>query len=150
MKMTDEEFQRVLDRWHEDSLTEEEMRELTNRLEEPEAREMMRQDWFLDAALPQSLATSEVLVRTPQPSLTVRCRAWLTSWLTASAPRSTRVEQPELWTLRVWLRASLAALTVGTCVTLALTWTPRERVAEDFTPRQIAAAIVSNQLPDSQ
>lgn len=56
----------LLHRWREGTLTPEEMRTLAVRLAQPEARAALRRDWFLDAALPQSLAASSVIVRTPQ------------------------------------------------------------------------------------
>lgn len=149
MKTIDEELQMLLDRWREGALTDEEMLELTARLEKPEAREMMRRDWFLDAALPQSLAASDVVVRTPRPSLAVRWRAGLAGWLTAFAPRSVQREEPVLAALQLWRRASLGALAAAAVVAVALVWTPGKNVVADFTPRQIAAAMLSNELPDS-
>ena len=50
------ELQNLLHRWRENSLTTEEMRALTAELNQPAAREALRRDWFLEAALPQSLA----------------------------------------------------------------------------------------------
>jgi hypothetical protein len=57
-----------LHRWRDGNLTPDEMRRLTALLAQPEARAALRHDWFLEAALPQALATSSVIVRTPQPS----------------------------------------------------------------------------------
>lgn len=94
-------IQHLLHRWHEGSLTVEEMRALTVELAQPEARAALRRNWFLEAALPQSLAASSVIVRTPQPSWLARLRAWL-------MPQ----ESEPLLALRWWAHASLAAAVV--------------------------------------
>jgi ferric-dicitrate binding protein FerR (iron transport regulator) len=55
--------------WREGEISEEEMRELTARLATKEGRETLRQDWFLEAALPQALQTTTVAKMAPRPSL---------------------------------------------------------------------------------
>ena len=98
------ELQNLLHRWREGSLTAEEMRALTAELAKPEARAVLRRDWFLDAALPQSLAASSVIVRTPLPSLAARMRAWAASWFTLFAPGDARGEESSILALRLWAR----------------------------------------------
>ena len=51
-----DELQNLLHRWHEGSLTTDEMRTLTALLAKPEARQSLRRDWFLESALPEALA----------------------------------------------------------------------------------------------
>ena len=82
------ELQNLLHRWREGSLTTEEMRALTAELAKREARAALRRDWFLEAALPQSLAASSVIVRTPRsakPAATVAWRWTPAHWATLGA-----------------------------------------------------------------
>jgi hypothetical protein len=148
-----EELQNPLHRWREGSLNAEEMRSLTAELAKPEARAALRRDWFLDAALPQALAASAVIVRTPQPSLGARMRAWAAQWLTLFTPSGAREEDASLAALRLWARASFAALAVGLITTSWLAWPQREEIAADVDadaePALIAQLMLETRLPDS-
>ena len=83
------ELPNLLHRWREGSVTSEEMRALTAELAQPEARTALRRDWFLEAALPQSLAASSVIVRTPRvaekPAPTLAWRWTPAHWATLGA-----------------------------------------------------------------
>ena len=146
MKMSDKELQTLLDHWREGALTEEEMRGLAKRLEAPEARQMIRQDWFLDAALPQSLAASDVLVRAPKPSFAARCHAWLAGWLTRLTPTDTctlaRIrERPAT----LWERLALGTVPLAAAIAIAcVVWdrtAPRPDATEAFAAELIAASL---------
>ena len=145
------ELQNLLRRWREGSLTTDEMRTLTAHLAKPEARKALRRDWFLEAALPEALAASAVIVRTPQPSLAAKLRGWIAGWLTAFAPRASREEDAALWALRLWARTSFAALAVGLVTSAWLAWPQREEIATetDAEPAYFAQLMLETQLPDS-
>jgi hypothetical protein len=146
-----DELQNLLHRWREGSLTADEMRTLTALLAKPEARQALLRDWFLEAALPEALAASAVIVRTPQPSLAAKLRGWIAGWLTACAPRASREEDAALWTLRLWARTSFAALAVGLVTSAWLAWPQREEIATetDAEPAYFAQLMLETQLPDS-
>ena len=81
----------ILNRWREGTLSDEELRCLTEALDTPEGRAALRRDWFLEAALPEALRTSPVL-KLPQqldPMATAQAKRWpgRFSWrpLTAAA-----------------------------------------------------------------
>ncbi len=141
----------LLHRWREGTLTPEEMRTLTALLAQPEARAALRRDWFLETALPQALAASSVVVRTPQPSLIARWRCAFASWLTRFAPQATREEESGLGALRIWARASFAALAVGLIATTWLAWPQPQSTRADFgsEPAAIAQLMLETQLPDA-
>lgn len=145
------ELQNLLHRWREGSLTTDEMRALTAELAQPEAREALRRDWFLDAALPQSLAASSVIVRTPKPSLAAWLRDWIASWFTLFAPGDARGEEPSIFALRLWARASFAALALGLIAASWLAWPQREEFAVDVDsePAFLAQLMIETHLPDS-
>ena len=146
-----DELQNLLHRWREGSLTADEMPTLTALLAKPEARQALRRDWFLEVALPEALAASAVIVRTPQPSLAAKLRGWIAGWLTAFAPRTSREEDAALWALRLWARTSFAALAVGLVTSAWLAWPQREEIATetDADPAYFAQLILETQLPDS-
>jgi hypothetical protein len=146
-----EELPHLLHRWREGSLTADEMRSLTAELAKPEARADLRHDWFLDAALPQALAASAVIVRTPQPSFAARMRAWAAHWLTLFTPAGAREEEASLAALRLWARASFAALAVGLITASWLAWPQQEEITADTDsePAYIAQHMLETQLPDS-
>jgi hypothetical protein len=146
-----DELQNLLHRWREGSLTADEMRTLTALLAKPEARQALRRDWFLEAALPEALAASAVIVRTPQPSLAAKLRGRIAGWLTAFAPRASREEDAALWALRLWARTSFAALVVGLVTSAWLAWSQREEIATetDAEPAYFAQLMLETQLPDS-
>ena len=146
-----DELQNLLHRWREGSLTADEMRTLTALLAKPEARQALRRDWFLEAALPEALAASAVIVRTPQPSLAAKLRDWIAGWLTACAPRASHEEDAALWALRLWARTSFAALAVGLVTSAWLAWPQREEIATetDTEPAYFAQLMLETQLPDS-
>jgi len=146
-----DELQELLHHWREGSLTADEMRTLTALLAKPEARQALRRDWFLEAALPEALAASAVIVRTPQPSLAAKLRGWIAGWLTACAPRASHEEDAALWALRLWARTSFAALAVGLVTSAWLAWPQREEIATetDTEPAYFAQLMLETQLPDS-
>lgn len=146
-----DELQNLLHRWREGSLTADEMPTLTALLAKPEARQALRRDWFLEAALPEALAASAVIVRTPQPSLAAKLRGWIAGWLTAFAPRASREEDAALCALRLWARTSFAALAVGLVTSAWLAWPQREEIATetDAEPAYFAQLMLETQLPDS-
>jgi hypothetical protein len=146
-----DELQNLLHRWREGSLTADELRTLTALLAKPEARQALRRDWFLEAALPEALAASAVIVRTPQPSLAAKLRGWISGWLTAFAPRASREEDAALWALHLWARSSFAALAVGLVTSAWLAWPQREEIAAetDAEPAYFAQLMLETQLPDS-
>lgn len=147
------ELQNLLHRWREGSLTTEELRALTAELAQPEARAALRRDWFLEAALPQSLAASSVIVRTPQPSLAARLRGWAASWFTLFTPGEARGDEPSILALRLWARASFAALAVGLITASWLVWPQREEFTADVDaesePAYLAQLMIETRLPDS-
>ena len=145
------ELNTLLHRWREGTLTTEEMRKLTAVLASPEARAALRRDWFLDMALPQALAASSVIVRTPQPSLMARLRGAFAGWLTRFAPQTARDEEAGLGALQLWARASFAALAVGLITTTWLAWPQREQIAAETAaePALIAQLMLESQLPDA-
>jgi hypothetical protein len=133
------ELPELLRRFREDTLTPEDLARLNELLTRPEGREVLRNDWFLDAALPQSLAAAAVAVRVPQPSLAARLRAWL-AWPPA--------EEPGLATLQLWSRASFAALAFGLVAAAWLVMPPRGTMESDSDPAFIAQLMLQNQLSD--
>lgn len=145
------ELQHLLHRWHEGSLTADEMRTLTAHLAKLEARAALRRDWFLETALPQALAASSVIVRTPQPSLMARLRGAFAGWLTRFAPQAARDEEASLGALQLWARTSFAALAVGLITTTWLAWPQREEIAAETAaePALIAQLMLETQLPDA-
>jgi hypothetical protein len=147
------ELQNLLHRWRENSLTTEEMRALTAELNQPAAREALRRDWFLEAALPQSLAASLVIVRTPQPSFAAKMRAWAASWFTLFAPGEARGEEPSILALRLWARASFAALAVGLITASWLVWPQQDEITADVDaesePAFLAQLMIETHLPDA-
>ena len=146
-----DELQNLLHRWREGSLMADELHTLTALLAKPEARQALRRDWFLEAALPEALAASAVIVRTPQQSLAAKLRGWIAGWLTAFAPRASREEDAALWALRLWARASFAALAVGLVTSAWLACPQREEIATetDAEPAYFAQLMLETQLPDS-
>jgi hypothetical protein len=147
------ELQNLLHRWREGSLTTDEMRSLTAHLAKPEGRAALRRDWFLEEALPQALAASAVIVRAPQPSLTARLRGWIASWFTLFAPGDAREEESSIFALRLWARASFAALALGLITASWLVWPQREEFAADVDadsePAFLAQIMIETHLPDS-
>jgi hypothetical protein len=130
----------LLRRFREDELAPEDWLRLNDLLDRPEGREALRHDWFLEAALPQSLAATSVAVRIPRPSFAEQLRAWF------SLPRT---EEPTLAVLQMWSRASFAALTIGLFGATWAVWTPRETFDTEPDPAFIAQLILQNQLPDA-
>lgn len=141
----------LLHRWREGALTPEEMRKLTELLGQSEARTALRSDWFLEAALPQALAASSVIVRMPQPSFMARLRGAFAGWLTRFAPQAARDEEAGLGALQLWARTSFAALAVGLITTTWLAWPQREEIAAEAAaePALIAQLMLETQLPDA-
>jgi len=145
------ELQNLLHRWREGSLTTDEVRTLTAHLARPEGRAALRRDWFLEAGLPEALAASAVIVRTPQPSLATRLRTWITPWFTLFTSSGDRESESSLFALRLWARTSLAALALGLITSVWLVWPQREESAADVDaePAYLAQLMLETQLPDS-
>lgn len=139
----------LLHRWREGSLTADQMRALTAELAQPEARAALRRDWFLEAALPQSLAASSVIVRTPLPSLAARLRGWIAGWLTLFAPGEGGGEASSIFALRLWARTSFAALAVGLVTASWLAWPQDTELPVDPEPADIAQLMIESRLPDA-
>ncbi len=129
----------LLRRFREGELAPDDWPRLNEFLERPEGREALRHDWFLEAALPQSLAAAAVAVRIPRPSLAERFLAWIDG---------SRNEEPALATLRLWSRASFAALVIGLVAATWTIWPPREAVDAGSDPAFIAQLILQNQLSE--
>ena len=139
------ELQNLLHRWREDSLTTEEMRTLTAELAKPEARAALRRDWFLEAALPQALAASSVIVRTPQPSFVARLSGWFTQFFEGGE----REEASSFGVLQLWMRTSIAALAVGLITSAWLVWPQRHEVVHDSDAEHLAQIIFQKQFADT-
>ncbi len=61
-------LEQLIAKWRDGHLSDEEFRELTRALENPEARAALRDDWFLESALPEALRASPALQFALQPS----------------------------------------------------------------------------------
>jgi hypothetical protein len=134
----------LLRRFREDELALEDWHRLNEHLDRREGREALRHDWFLEAALPQSLAAAAVAVRIPRPSPARRLLAWI------AGPPS---PEPALATLRLWSRVSFAALAFGLATATWAVWPSRETSGPEFAgvgsdPSSIARLMLQNQLPD--
>jgi hypothetical protein len=55
----------LIHRWREGTLSDDEMRQLTEALASREARAALRRDWFLEEALPEALKTAPLLEVVP-------------------------------------------------------------------------------------
>ncbi len=87
-------IEHLLNKWREGNLSDEQLRRLTQALEKRQAREALRDDWFLESSLPEALRASPVLnielppdeITSPLPIEASRWTHWL-SWrpLTAAA-----------------------------------------------------------------
>lgn len=124
----------LMRRWHEGGLTDEQLRDLTTQLSTAEGRKALRDDWFLEAALPEALRTSAVTRMAP-PDSRAEVVARLFQLL---VPRS----------LPLWSKCSLAALPFGlvaALVAIVLAAPPEGIVGQD--PALIARFILESQLP---
>lgn len=119
MKPMNDELSDMLHRWREGSLSAEEMRSLTELLAKPEARAALRRDWFLDAALPQALAASAVIVRTPRTTARPTSASWR-------------------WTPAHWTALGAAAAITFACLIWEHFGSPPEEL--DVFAAQVAAA----------
>ncbi len=128
-----------LRRFREEELAPEDWPRLIKLLDRPEGREALRHDWFLEAALPQSLAAASVAARIPQPSLAERFLAWIAGPQTG---------EPAFAVLQLWSRASFAALAIGLVAATWAVWSPREAVDSPSDPAFIAQLILQNELPE--
>lgn len=129
----------LLRRFREDELAPEDWPRLNELLDRPEGREALRHDWFLEAALPQSLAAAAVALRIPRPSLAERVLAWIAGPQTG---------EPTLAILQLWSRASFAALAIGLVAATWAVWPAREAVDSGSDPAFIAQLILQNQLSE--
>lgn len=80
----------LIDGWREGTLSEEELRRLTQALSSPEARAALRDEWLLEAGLPEALKTQPVLRMARQAGLESKRRAlpwarWQLATLAAAA-----------------------------------------------------------------
>lgn len=91
----------LIHRWREGNLSPDELLRLNELLATREGRAALRDEWFLDAALPEALRTVPVIALAPQPSWLARLQAWF-------RPR----EDEPLLALRWWANASFAAVVV--------------------------------------
>ncbi len=74
----------LLQRWREGRLNEAELAELTHHIGTPAGRKRLRQDWFLEATLPEALKTAD-LARTVAVVAPLENVSWtdhLTAWWT--------------------------------------------------------------------
>ena len=79
-------WEELLNKWREGNLSDEELRQLTEALGNREARVALREDWFLEAALPEALRASTVINTPlkadnelrPQPADSNRWTPWFT------------------------------------------------------------------------
>lgn len=129
----------LLRRFRDDELAPEDWPRLNEFLDRPEGRAALRHDWFLEAALPQSLAAALVAERIPQPSLAERFLAWI------AGPQA---GEPSFAVLQLWSRASFAALAIGLVAATWAVWPPREAVDSGSDPAFIAQLILQSQLPE--
>jgi hypothetical protein len=140
------ELDTLLNRWRDGSLSEEELRRLTDFLATQEGRAALRHDWFLEEALPEALRTLPLLEMAPRPSWAAQWSAWLRPWTVAAAGRE---DEPATVVLRQWARGSLAALPLGAAAVVAAAWlawqepTATEAAGE---PAFIARLMLENQL----
>lgn len=136
----------LLRRFREDDLSPEDWLRLNELLARPEGRAALRLDWFLEAALPQSLAAAAVAgaassVRPARASLAERFLAWIAGPQTG---------EPVFAVLQLWSRASFAALALGLVATAWAVWPAREVIdsGSESDPAFIAQLILQNQLSD--
>lgn len=129
----------LLRRFREDELAPEDWPRLIELLDRPEGREALRHDWFLEAALPQSLAAASVAERIPRTSLAERFLAWIAGPQTG---------EPAFAILQLWSRASFAALAIGLIAATWAVWPTSEAFEPESDPAFIAQLILQNQLPE--
>lgn len=129
----------LLRRFREDELSPEDWLRLNDLLGRPEGRAALRHDWFLEAALPQSLAAASVSASIPQPSLAERFLAWIAGPQTG---------EPSFATLQLWSRASFASLAIGLVAATWAVWPARDAIDSGSDPAFIAQLILQNQLPE--
>jgi hypothetical protein len=139
----------LLRRFREDDLSPEAWLRLNELLARPEGRAALREDWFLEAALPQSLAAAAVagaasFVRPARTSLAERFLAWIAGPQTG---------EPAFAVLQLWSRASFAALALGLVATAWAVWPAREAIdavdsGSESDPAFIAQLILQNQLSE--
>jgi len=137
----------LLRRWREGTISDEEMRQLTESLVTQEGREALRNDWFLEEVLPEALRTSPVLGMLSRPSLMARWTEWLRLKTGAT---SYREEDDVLFGLRLWARGSLAAVPLGmavACVALWLAWQKPYADTSLSEPSFLAQCLLENDLP---
>jgi hypothetical protein len=102
----------LLHRWREGTLSDDEMRQLTESLASREARAALRRDWFLEEALPEALKTAPLLEVVPPD-------------FTPSKP------EREAWAAVRWLRLEWAALGAAAAISIACILWERTAAADD-------------------
>ena len=133
------------------------MERLAAHLDDPQVRAALRHEWFLDAALPQSLAAAAVMVKTPSPTFAARVRAW-SARQSAGEPRDVGAA---LLMLRWWARGAFAAVVLG-AVAAWMVWPLPTQISPsvsanadttdadaDADPALIAGLLLEQQLTDS-
>lgn len=128
----------LLARWHDGSLGDEELRELTALLELPENRDRLLDDWLIESALPDVLRVCAIASLAPEPSWLARIAGVWSAWMPPPLP--------------LWSRCSLAAVPVGAAMALAVNFLLPAQPTELPLPRDpalIAQRLLETQLPDS-
>jgi hypothetical protein len=114
----------LLHRWREGTLSNDEMRQLTEALATSEARAALRRDWFLEEALPEALKTAPLLEVVPPD-------------FTPSKPGR------EAWAAVRWLRLEWAALGAAAAISIACILWERTAATADDTEVMVAQLTAS-------
>jgi hypothetical protein len=118
----------LLHRWREGTLSDDEMRQLTDALASSEARAALRRDWFLEEALPEALKTAPLLEVAPPD-------------FTPSKP------EREAWATVRWLRLEWAALGAAAAISIACILWERTAATADDTEVMVAQLTASTLEP---
>jgi hypothetical protein len=118
----------LLHRWREGTLSDDEMRQLTDALASRDARAALRRDWFLEEALPEALKTAPLLEVAP--------------------PDFTRAKPGrEAWAAVRWLRLEWAALGAAAAISIACILWERTAATADDTEVMVAQLTASTLEP---
>jgi hypothetical protein len=118
----------LIHRWREGTLSDYEMRQLTDALASREARAALRRDWFLEEALPEALKTAPLLEVAP--------------------PDFTRAKpgREAAGAIR-WLRLEWAALGAAAAISIACFLWERTAATADDTEVMVAQLTASTLEP---